>query len=154
MQLINIFLTIFLKRFDSRRKNSSDSILSINVQIWFNNIYILSLLPYMEDLVLASNVTETVWAIFALPRKNNSDLEKYLAISFNNIQSPVLSLICYQNQKICKRKKNYIYMLNIIVTSKRQPSAWKELIFPTLFLRVKKARNSCHSGDEYKLPAF
>lgn len=34
----------------------------------------------MEDLFLASNVTETV-------RKNNSDFEKYLAISLNNIYS-------------------------------------------------------------------
>lgn len=83
-----------------QEKNSSDSILTLNVQIWLSNILIISLLAYMEDLVLALNATETVWGFFVLLRKNNSDLDKYLVISLNNIQSVILSLICCQNQQI------------------------------------------------------
>lgn len=132
-----------------QEKNSPDLTLTVSVQTWLSKILILSLLPYTEDLVLASNVRP----FFAAPK--NSVLEKCLAISLHNILSPNLSLIYCQNQQICYRQQfadldfdrtNHYFNRAVIST--------EGVNVPHSSLRVKKAGNSCHSGDECKLPAF
>lgn len=106
LQLINIFLTVNIKkgvwfwekkffRFHTHHKCS-------NLTFPYFNSFSFSLYGGSG---FGIKCHWDCLGLFALPRKNNSDLEKYLSISLNNIQSPILSLMCCQNQQICWRKK-------------------------------------------------